>query len=349
MKSPVSIIVCVVVCALASCSPKVTSNLLYKYPKQESPENVMVIKEKEPLPSDAEWMGTIDIKGKANHDRMLEMTRFKAWESGADYVRVKNFGSDGLRSDIRVMSSDVYHADKSKAAPDENHRVGNVAGYSQTATPTALPTAMGQFGSQHFKVFMGYGRRLNRISPELTLFQREHIKRLLNGVMLGGQYIYFFNPERGSGLGLRYQIMHSSSADAGYRENNGTGEEGVLDESVNISFIGPLYSGRWVSKNGKHLLLDDVGLGLLMWKDYATFLDEKQIMTGSTLGFLFDISYSYMISDKLAVGADLSYTSGMIKSVSVSDGYQSEAVRLDKEHYEGLVHLGICAQLVYTF
>ena len=336
-------------CALASCSPKVTSNLLYKYPKQESPENVMVIKEKEPLPSDAEWMGTIDIKGKANHDRMLEMTRFKAWESGADYVRVKNFGSDGLRSDIRVMSSDVYHADKSKAAPDENHRVGNVAGYSQTATPTALPTAMGQFGSQHFKVFMGYGRRLNRISPELTLFQREHIKRLLNGVMLGGQYIYFFNPERGSGLGLRYQIMHSSSADAGYRENNGTGEEGVLDESVNISFIGPLYSGRWVSKNGKHLLLDDVGLGLLMWKDYATFLDEKQIMTGSTLGFLFDISYSYMISDKLAVGADLSYTSGMIKSVSVSDGYQSEAVRLDKEHYEGLVHLGICAQLVYTF
>ena len=336
-------------CALASCSPKVTSNLLYKYPKQESPENVMVIKEKEPLPSDAEWMGTIDIKGKANHDRMLEMTRFKAWESGADYVRVKNFGSDGLRSDIRVMSSDVYHADKSKAAPDENHRVGNVAGYSQTATPTALPTAMGQFGSQHFKVFMGYGRRLNRISPELTLFQREHIKRLLNGVMLGGQYIYFFNPERGSGLGLRYQIMHSSSADAGYRENNGTGEEGVLDESVNISFIGPLYSGRWVSKNGKHLLLDDVGLGLLMWKDYATFLDEKQIMTGSTLGFLFDISYSYMISDKLAVGADLSYTSGMIKSVSVSDGYQSEAVHLDREHYEGLVHLGICAQLVYTF
>ena len=349
MKSPVSIIVCVVVCALASCSPKVTSNLLYKYPKQESPENVMVIKEKEPLPSDAEWMGTIDIKGKANHDRMLEMTRFKAWESGADYVRVKNFGSDGLRSDIRVMSSDVYHADKSNAAPDENHRVGNVAGYSQTATPTALPTAMGQFGSQHFKVFMGYGRRLNRISPELTLFQREHIKRLLNGVMLGGQYIYFFNPERGSGLGLRYQIMHSSSADAGYRENNGTGEEGVLDESVNISFIGPLYSGRWVSKNGKHLLLDDVGLGLLMWKDYATFLDEKQIMTGSTLGFLFDISYSYMISDKLAVGADLSYTSGMIKSVSVSDGYQSEAVHLDREHYEGLVHLGICAQLVYTF
>lgn len=348
MKGPVSMIVCVMVCALSSCSPKVTSNLIYKYPKQEPLENVMVIKEKEPLPSDAEWMGTIDVKGKASHDRMLELTRFRAWESGADYLRERSFGSDGVRSDIRVMTSDIYHADKSKVAPDDNRRVENAAGYSQTATPAAVPTAMEQFGSQHFKVFVGYGRRLNRISPELTLFQREHIRRLLNGVMMGGQYIYFFNPERGSGVGLRYQIMHSSSADAGYRENNG-GEEGVLDESVNISFIGPLYSGRWVSKNGKHLLLDDVGFGLMRWKDYATFLDEKQIMIGNTLGFLFDISYSYVVSDKLALGADLSYTSGMIKSMVVSDGTHSEVYRLDKEHYEGLVHLGICAQLVYTF
>ena len=87
----------------------------------------------------------------------------------------------------------------------------------------------------------------------------------------------------------------------------------------------------------------------MRWKDYATFLDEKQIMTGNTLGFLFDISYSYVVSDKLALGADLSYTSGMIKSMVVSDGTHSEVYRLDKEHYEGLVHLGICAQLVYTF
>jgi hypothetical protein len=52
-----------VVWVLTSCSPKVTSNMIHKYPQQDSLEDVVLFKEKEALPADAEWIGSIEVEG----------------------------------------------------------------------------------------------------------------------------------------------------------------------------------------------------------------------------------------------------------------------------------------------
>ena len=64
-------------------------------------------------------------------------------------------------------------------------------------------TVMELMGPHSIRVFAGYGRRLNKVDPCLSLYEKEHVKRLMNGVLLGGEYVYFFNLVKGSGVGFR--------------------------------------------------------------------------------------------------------------------------------------------------
>ena len=358
MKSSVSVIVIALMGAMASCSPKVTSNIIHTYPPQKSLEDVVVLKEKDQLPADADWMGGIEVKGKAGYDRMAEMTRFKAWESGGKYVKVKSFGSDGVRSDIHLMRSDVYRADTAKVNPRDvktiEQAVNPAIGTSGTSAIalqnniTVEPSAFDKL--DNVRIYAGYGRRLNKINPDLNLYQKEHMKRLMNGIVFGAEYIQYFKKARGAGLGLRYQIMHATSADAATMEyENGSTKDGVLKETVNISFIGPVYSGRMASQNNKHLFVANVGMGALLYNDVQKFDDEWATISGRTLGLVYDINYSYFMNEHWTLGAGVSYTSGVLRKATYSNGDQTVTSELEEGNYEGLVHLGVCAQLIYTF
>ena len=111
MKSCISLIVCVMAGVLVSCSPKVISNITHTYAPQASVEDVVVLKEKELVPAEAEWMGSTQVNGKGNYNQLLDLTRLEAWKNGAKYVRVKDY-STGTRSDVHVMNSDLFGIDK---------------------------------------------------------------------------------------------------------------------------------------------------------------------------------------------------------------------------------------------
>lgn len=64
---------------------------------------------------------------------------------------------------------------------------------------------------------------------------------------------------------------------------------------------------------------------------------------------LFDFNYSYFINDNLSLGADVLLTSGVIRRVTAKSGYNTVSYDLPEDQFEGLVHLGLCVQLVYTF
>ena len=367
MKYNVTLIVCAVL-ALVSCSPKVTSNIIHSYPKLESLDDVAMFKEKDLLPSDAEWMGTVDVKGKAGYDRLAEMTRFKAWEEGASYVKVKSYGSDGASSDIHAMSSDLYRADTTTRVPvavvantirENNYVTSTIT--SNNKAPYVASTAGGgtilndpDFTSPNsIRVFAGYGRRLNKINPELSEFERMHLKRMLGGVMLGADYVRYFNSSRTCGFGVRYQIMHGHSEDyASITFNDGSPSlEGLLDDNINISYVGPIYSKRDVTRDGKNYFMYDVGLGLLFYRSNSTIAGKSCRTIGVTSGITLDFNYSHMLSDKLSIGADLSLTTGTLTNYTTNT-YYGETITVngeDKNQWEGLMHMGICAQLVYTF
>ena len=348
--------VCVTAWAVSSCSPKVTSNVIRRANPQPSIEDVVMLKEKEPLPADAQWMGSIEVKGRDNYEKMAEVTRTKAWTEGAKYVKVNTFGSTGVRSDIHVMNSNLYLADQTKVNQgdikviDNNGNVISAYNTGSQQSAVAISTPVDNVGLNSFRVYGGYGRRLNKLNPNMDEFSKLHTKRLMNGVLMGAEYIRYFDNRKDAGLGIRYQVLHSTSADAAsIQYQDGSTENGILDERINISFVGPVYSGRMVSQNGKHLFADNIGLGVLMFNDKATINDKIMLITGYTLGWTFDFNYSYFLSDHVSLGADLMYTAGTLRRATYTDGHQTVTQDLDKSNYEGLVHLGICAQLVYTF
>ena len=356
MKIQSAFFVCVAVWAMSSCSPQVTSNVIRRVNPQPSIEDVVMLQDKEPLPADAQWMGTIEVKGTANYEKMAEVTRTKAWSEGAKYVKVNSFGSPGVRSDIHVMNSNLYLADQAKVNQDDIKVIdsnGNVVSTYNTGSQessVAFISPLNKVGYNSFRVYAGYGRRLNKIDPSLDMFEQQHMRRLLNGTIVGAEYIRYLKNRNDTGLGFRYQVMHSTSADAvTLTYDNGTTEQGILDERVNISFLGPMYCGRMVSRNGKHLFADNFGLGVIMLNDKQTINNKYILMKGNTLGWTFDFNYSYFLNEHLTLGADISYTAGAIRSVTVTDGTQTVTQDLPKEQYEGVVHLGLCAQLVYTF
>ena len=368
MRNSVSIIVCAVIWVLVSCSPKVTSNVIHTYPAQESLENVAMFMEKEQLPADAEWMGSIDVKGKADYDRLAEITRFNAWQDGGKYVRIKEFASQGARSNVNIMRSDVYRADTTEyvsvAMPimgsdrtdseSINQSVRSI--YSSPLQPVSDSPVDHTFSfsdKNSLRAFVGYGQRLNKMNPELNNFEKRHLKKMMKGVLLGADYVRYFNSSRTCGFGLRYQIMHGSSKNHATVtfEDGSPSLEGLLDDYVNISYFGPIYSQRFVTSNGKNCFMYNAGLGLLSYKGKSKIAGKTCTTSGTTSGVTLDFNYSHMLSDKLSLGADLSFTSGTLTNYTIKS-YYGETITVsgdDKDLWEGLLQMGICAQLLYTF
>jgi len=103
-----AIIVCGLLGALCSCSPVVTSNIIHKYPPLKSADDVVALDEKEQVPRDAEWMGSVRVSGSGSYNQMEALTRKEAWKNGARYFKIQDFSTTGVRSDIHVMNSDIY-------------------------------------------------------------------------------------------------------------------------------------------------------------------------------------------------------------------------------------------------
>lgn len=119
MKRYYHFLICGMIWLVSACSPKVTSNVIRNIQPKQSIDDVVVLNEKQVLPVDAEWFGSISVEGKANYNEMEQLTRFNAWKSGADYVKIKSYSTLGARSDIYAMNSDLYRIDTlSSIIPD---------------------------------------------------------------------------------------------------------------------------------------------------------------------------------------------------------------------------------------
>jgi hypothetical protein len=374
MKSYLSFFVCVTVWALSSCSPKVTSNFIHKEKPLPSLEDVAVYKEKEPLPDDAEWMGSVEVNGNRSYDNMVEIARYEAWEAGGRYVKIKDYSSTGARSDVHLLNTDVYRADNIKRVAVPMSEVASSSEPSvkgQTWTSSTNQTAATNrsdlntgfespimfdpdFTSPNgFRVYTGYGKRLGKMNPDMNEFEQMHLKRMLRGILVGADYVRYFNSSRTCGFGVRYQLMHATSEDyASITFNDGSPSlEGLLSDKVDISYVGPIYSKRFISKDGKNFFMYDVGFGLMIYNYSSSIAGKEGSTHGMTSGVTADATYSHMLSDKLSIGASLSLTSGALTNYTSTDyfGNTMNSSDIADSQAESLLQMGICAQLIYTF
>ena len=340
---------------VASCSPRITSNITKTYSPIGTTDDVVVLEGIKSIPKQWDKLGNIKIDdtgftktSNGTYDKVVGLAKEETWMAGGNIMVITEHYVPDHISTIHRINSLAFRADSAShayAASQARETATDQDKNKNYVLVSNIPYIKPGFS---FRAYTGYGRRINKISPELNAFQRQHIKRIMNGWVYGLDGTFFM--ESGYGIGFRYQTMFSSSADyAVVEDDEGSYIEGTLKDDVYITFIGPLFSGRSDSKNGKHIFISNVGLGALLYKDNGTFQDYKERISGVTLGYNCNLSYSYLVTDHLSLGADLSYTTGVLKELNYTSGNLTNTVTLDKDHREGLAQIALSVGARYTF
>lgn len=341
----------------ASCSPRVVTSINKTYePSLSSAEDVIVMENVKQLPVQAERLGEVRVgdtgftaTSNGTFDKVVGLAKVEAWRAGGNLLVINQHAYPSLMSTVHNINADIFRTDTASYRKLTSAEIGVLIQPSETQyTIRQGVMVVAQKPGFSVRTYAGFGRRINKLSSSLSEFERQHIKRALNGFIIGADATYFW--QSGYGLGLRIKNFHSSTSDYGtivYDDN--TTESGTLTDKYNITFIGPLIAGRSVSADGKHLFFSNFGFGALLYNNPETFNNISTKTKGSTFGLDVDLAYSYMINDNLSVGADLSCMMGVLSSFEVSSGSNTQTITMDDEKKEGLTTLGLSVGLRYTF
>lgn len=193
---------------------------------------------------------------------------------------------------------------------------------------------------KHFRIALngGYGYRTNKMSSTIPSDFSEYSKKLKNGFEFGGDLTYYFTEPLG--IGLKYSSFKASNSMSNIyiEDSNGNRRYGSMSDNIGISFIGPVFSTRFLNKDKTNAFLMNVALGYMGYKNNYTLIDPYKL-TGSTMGMTFDIGYDFKFSSNLILGVQLSAISGVLTGYKLFDGSTTQNIELQKENYEGLNRL----------
>jgi hypothetical protein len=111
---------------------------------------------------------------------------------------------------------------------------------------------------------------------------------------------------------------------------------------------GPVMGTRFYSKTGKNALILQYGLGYMGFKNDSR-KPEPMTISGGTLDFCYDLGYETFLAKGLTLGLQVSYLSGVLTKIKISDGYYTETLELEKENYEGLARVDLMIGLRFSW
>lgn len=340
---------------VTSCSPRVITSFQKVYtPSLPTSEEVVVIETTDPSKAQGEFLGQIKITdtgftatSNGTYSQVVNLAKYETWKAGGNLMIINQHQLPDAWSTIHRINALAFKTDTIDV-PTSTYFYANDPSIQYQMASNSNPTVKLQEPGVIARIYAGAGKRTNKISPDLDAASRVHIKRLQSGVLYGTDITYF--AETGYGLGGRFQVLHSSTSEYGYLvKEDDTYNEGIIDETINLTFIGPIISFRGVSPNQKHAFMTTFGIGVLRYVDTQEFKNLREQLRGNSLGLTYDLAYAFNMTDKLSLGADLNYTTGMLKNLVYEHDGKTEGVTLDEDHWEGLSHLSLSVSLSYTF
>ena len=200
--------------------------------------------------------------------------------------------------------------------------------------------------SVRLSIMGGGGCRLGKAASNTEAALADHAKHTRWGVSYGADASWFFSESLGAGL--RYNnlhVGHKTEVTATY--DDGSSRSGLLEDQINIWFLGPQCSFRLMNATKKNAFYLTYGLGYIGYHDSAKLIDPYTIK-GGTLGYLAEIGYDIGLSKHLAIGASFSLYNGTLRNVNITESSgEHRSVSLEKDKYEGLGHLDLAIGLRY--
>lgn len=176
---------------------------------------------------------------------------------------------------------------------------------------------------------------------------KDYTEDLKKGSHFGFDATYYWSESLGAGL--KYHQFGTSG-----RLNNiyiidtfGNERTGILSDDISISFIGPMFSTRFVNSRNNAFLLN-LSIGSMSHTNVGQIVDPIRT-EGSTAGFSFDIGYNHTIAEKLSLVARISSISGILDEINVETGGRTQTLELDNDTSENLGRVDLSVGLSYTF
>jgi len=162
---------------------------------------------------------------------------------------------------------------------------------------------------------------------------------------------YFFKPKYG--LGAKY-IFYSNSAKLGEKVSldmigDGSLFYGAIEEQVYVSYVGPTFSTReFFGSQKKWAMTSLLSIGYVHYRNESLIVDMPLLATGNTFGWHGAIGVEYNLSEKVALGLDLSYMYAFLFKMKLSDGSSTQSIDLD-DNKENLSRLDLGLNLKFYF
>lgn len=185
----------------------------------------------------------------------------------------------------------------------------------------------------------GYAYRLGKVDKSQGDVMTEHAKSLRHGFTYGADATWYFMDFFGAGV--KYNSLHVGNAErVTVSYDDGTTASGTMEDKINIWFLGPFASYRLAGGNTRGSLLFNFGVGYMGYKDNATLVDSFMIK-GGTAGLLYEIGYDLALTDKISLGAMMTYASGYLSKCKTNTSGTWQTVTLEKGRYERLDYLNL--------
>lgn len=160
----------------------------------------------------------------------------------------------------------------------------------------------------------------------------------------------FFIFNHKNGLSFKYSRFATSGSISDVYTDEGYFS---YSDDISISFFGAGWTQRFISANGKMLLISTGSAGMLLYKDNGSVSLRSSSnyeetltleMEGTTFGINAAIGLEYLLSEKLGIGVEIAYIGGNLKTMKVNG-----SERTIREGGMNLFHFNFNIGLQYYF
>lgn len=206
---------------------------------------------------------------------------------------------------------------------------------------TSLLSKAQDFSRTRISMNGGWGYRFAKTSPNIPQQYRDVINGLRSGVNYGADFTYYFSEHLGAGIKYNhFGTSVSTGGDSAYL--------GIRNIDVGINFIGGTFGGRIYNKPHSGTFIISLSLGYLGYTEKGVISSTPYKATGGTFGGVWDIGYDFRITPKIAIGAQVSILSGVLRSYTVERNGTRETISLDQSEYENLARVDLSGGIRFT-
>jgi len=202
----------------------------------------------------------------------------------------------------------------------------------------------------HFQIALsgGWSYRTARLASNIPSDFKDYYQKLKSGFHYDVGLSYYFTEQLGVGLKYNEYLSKKELGNVYITYTDGSTEYGNMSDNIRVKFIGPTFNYRYFNTTKRNCFLMGIGIGYMDYRDKGFLVSSPVTIKGGTVGTYLSFGYDFGISENLALGFQLTFSSGTLSRITTSDGTSTQTVNLDNDQRENLSRIDLSIGLRFN-